>query len=136
MVDRIPTFGAAHLKREGMPLHPDDVDGELTEEQRATQLAAYKAWAESEGVALHSARHPKGTPVAEDADISPEFLEALSAAETMNLVMELIENNLRAARAIELAKLLDSAAQDTGLPRKVLFDEWCRRELIASEGHN
>ena len=33
--------GFAHLKGEGAPIHPDDVDGDLTKKQYARQLKAY-----------------------------------------------------------------------------------------------
>lgn len=34
-------YGLAHLKGEGNPIHPDDVDASMTPEQRAKQLTAY-----------------------------------------------------------------------------------------------
>ena len=34
-------FGMAHLKMEGAPVHPDDVEGDMTPEQEARQLDAY-----------------------------------------------------------------------------------------------
>ena len=35
-------FGMAHLKGEGMPVHPDEIEGDLSDEQRARQLQAYQ----------------------------------------------------------------------------------------------
>jgi len=35
-------FGMARLKKEGAAVHPDDIDAEMTPEQRAKQLAAYE----------------------------------------------------------------------------------------------
>lgn len=34
-------FGDARLKIEGCPIHPDDADCDMTDEQYMTQLAAY-----------------------------------------------------------------------------------------------
>lgn len=34
-------FGMAHVKQEGCAIHPDDTDADMTDEQRAAQLAAY-----------------------------------------------------------------------------------------------
>lgn len=34
-------FGCAHMKSEGAPLHPDDIDSETSTEQSEKQLAAY-----------------------------------------------------------------------------------------------
>jgi hypothetical protein len=39
----MPGFGLAHLRGEGEPLHPDDMECDLSEEQYDMQLKAYNA---------------------------------------------------------------------------------------------
>jgi hypothetical protein len=34
-------FGMAHIKGEGKPLHPDDIDADMNDEQYERQLKAY-----------------------------------------------------------------------------------------------
>lgn len=62
-----------------------------------------------------------------DTPIS-ESSQSDAAERRMDLVMDLIQGNLHAARAIELGKLLDAASKVMGIPRAVLFAEFQRRD--------
>lgn len=39
-------FGMPHIRKEGAPLHPDDLECDLTKEQYERQLRAYKEYFE------------------------------------------------------------------------------------------
>ena len=39
--DILPGFGLAHLKAEGAPIHPDDIDANMTDEYIKKQAKAY-----------------------------------------------------------------------------------------------
>lgn len=42
-------IGFVPMKREGEPIHPDELDCDMTDEQYDRQLLAYRAWAEPAG---------------------------------------------------------------------------------------